>query len=294
MYSYLCYGLIWKSEIEIDYLVRYEEDDKFDVLILMASEDDEVLNYARDGSDVSGEYKNGLWFKNKQGVFAIYGGKEVLIKSQSEMKDILPFITGYCMAIILTQRNLIVLHGSAINVKGNGIVIGGISGAGKSSLGAFLVEKGEKLLSDDLAVIEMSESAKLLPGFGRQNICNDMMDYFGYDTKTNLIMDEEREKYFYDRKLDFYTMDSNLNSIYILIENENYSKVRVIEVLGSDKVKVILENLFLGHLISHIPIKPSLMKAIVELVSKTKIFFIMRPKNKITLKQQYRKIRKNL
>ena len=46
------------------------------------------------------------------------------------------------MGIVLYQRNLLVLHASAVNIAGGAVVFLGVSGEGKSSTAATFVTHG--------------------------------------------------------------------------------------------------------------------------------------------------------
>lgn len=60
---------------------------------------------------------------------------------------------GTVAAIILAWRGLVPLHGSSVEIAGRAIMVVGPSGAGKSTLCHALVERGARLVSDDLTAM---------------------------------------------------------------------------------------------------------------------------------------------
>lgn len=62
---------------------------------------------------------------------------------------------GTAAAMVLASRGLVPIHGTALEVEGRAILLCGRSGAGKSSLGAHLLARGARLISDDLSVVRV-------------------------------------------------------------------------------------------------------------------------------------------
>lgn len=73
-------------------------------------------------------------------------------------QDIAIFLAGNVFGILLHQRNHIVLHASAIAVKGKAVLFCGASGAGKSTMAAALGARGYTLVTDDQAAITLDAS----------------------------------------------------------------------------------------------------------------------------------------
>ena len=73
-------------------------------------------------------------------------------------QDVAIFLAGNVFGILLHQRNHIVLHASAIAVKGKAVLFCGASGAGKSTMAAALGARGYTLVTDDQAAITLDAS----------------------------------------------------------------------------------------------------------------------------------------
>lgn len=82
-------------------------------------------------------------------------GKRIVVCPQpgADEKKVRLFILGTCMAVIMMQRGILPLHGSAVVIDGWAYAFVGHSGAGKSTLSAALASRGYPLLTDDVVAL---------------------------------------------------------------------------------------------------------------------------------------------
>lgn len=87
--------------------------------------------------------------------FQIIDGKEILFELEAFGSDeqAVSFLLSTVIGIVLHQRQLMVLHASAVMVDGRALAICGPSGAGKSTLAAAICQAGGHFVSDDISVI---------------------------------------------------------------------------------------------------------------------------------------------
>jgi hypothetical protein len=69
-------------------------------------------------------------------------------------------ILGPGLGVLMHQRQTIVLHASAVSVGDQAIIFIGAKLAGKSTTAAILVSRGHDLITDDVAVIDISAVAR--------------------------------------------------------------------------------------------------------------------------------------
>jgi len=94
----------------------------------------------------------GCCFWEDVGLFQIRNGNQVVVSpfpGVSHKTIRLPVLAA-CLALLLEQRGFLVVHGAALEINGAGIVLVGDKGYGKSTLTAYIVGLGGKLLSDDV------------------------------------------------------------------------------------------------------------------------------------------------
>lgn len=84
-------------------------------------------------------------------------------------------LLGPVMGLLLHLRGLLVLHASAIEIGGRGVVFVGNKRAGKSTTAGALVAAGHRLLSDDVVVLDMSDPAapSIRPAFPQLKLAED-------------------------------------------------------------------------------------------------------------------------
>lgn len=89
-------------------------------------------------------------------------GREIQVEAAPGVstEQLLPFILGSAMAVILYQRGRLVLHGSAVVFAGRAYVFCGPSGRGKSTLAAALCAAGCQFACDDLAAITVDAAGQ--------------------------------------------------------------------------------------------------------------------------------------
>ena len=94
-------------------------------------------------------------------------------------QDLRTFLLGSAVGALLIQREMVVLHGNALERNGQAIVCLGHSGAGKSTLAYALMQQGWRLLADDLVAI--TPDGQVLPGIPRIKLWHDAAKAFGLD-----------------------------------------------------------------------------------------------------------------
>jgi hypothetical protein len=104
------------------------------------------------------------------GAFAVEKGRRVVVDLQEDVEDglaRLPLL-GAVLAALLMQRRRLVLHASAVEVRGKAIGFVGVKGAGKSTMSAALHGLGYPLISDDLLALRSEDGVVMAdPGFPR-------------------------------------------------------------------------------------------------------------------------------
>ncbi len=93
-----------------------------------------------------------------QGTASYYvrDGAEVVIQPEPDAPalDVRAYLLGSIFAVLCHQRGLLPLHGSAIATAKGAVAFLGESGAGKSSLAAFLGRRGHRIVADDICLVD--------------------------------------------------------------------------------------------------------------------------------------------
>lgn len=175
MPNYRCFGVNLSSTIPLA-LPETTGNHSADIVIAIA--EPAVLEQKYSFLSLSQDYGFTEIILRAPGVaqFSIYKGSQVTVQPDIDCNtSLIPlYLVGSVLSLLLFQRGFLVLHGSAVSIRGQGGTFLGHSGAGKSSIAAAcLQKKGTQLVADDAAVISFEkDGVKVLPGFPRLKIHN--------------------------------------------------------------------------------------------------------------------------
>jgi len=111
--------------------------------------------YLDDETFVSKQF--GYYFKKGIGLFEFILGKQIKVYPYAEEPsvDFIRTLLNYPIASILYQRGFFSLHASAVQFEGKVYIFPGKSMSGKSSIAAYIIKNGGKLITEDTAVIDV-------------------------------------------------------------------------------------------------------------------------------------------
>ena len=149
------FGLLWQSDIEIGHFSGDVVcDESADIIVCETAhliERDPIHRINR-----GLVYADGFRFEWNDGVtFDVFNGNRIEYLPGANWTGVLPWpFYSTITALLLAWRGSLPFHGCAVSIKGQGVLICGESGAGKSSLTAALIAEGAQFISDDLSVVE--------------------------------------------------------------------------------------------------------------------------------------------
>ncbi len=221
MFSYYAYGLGIHSAIEIpEFIAATTQSDVTITINRDASIDDYLPEAAiKESWALHLTREKAIVYVKDTGVFLINdGSKIVFIPVPEALEQVTRFyIVGTVMAILLYQRQLLVLHGSVIDFDGEAVIFLGKSGDGKSSTAAALHWSGYNLVNDDVAPITIGkQSATLQPGFPQIKMSQTTANALGYDFDSLPLIHPLEEKRGYRPQYNFSRSPLSIKRIYVL------------------------------------------------------------------------------
>ncbi|MGB3541476.1 hypothetical protein [Rubrivirga sp.] len=143
--TYTAFGLTVASDLALAGFVATEPTVPPDVVVRTGP-----VEAGHDGAQHVGARADGVLSAT------IRDGRDLLVEVSpaADPKYASAVITGELFSVVLRQRGLLVLHGSAVARDGVAIGFVGDSGWGKSTLAATLIKRGWRLLTDDLLVVD--------------------------------------------------------------------------------------------------------------------------------------------
>jgi len=197
------------------------------------------------------------------------------------------YLLGPVFGIFLRLRGTPCLHGSVVAVAGRGLAFLGGQGAGKSTTAAAFARLGYPVLTDDITVLrEEDDTFWVLPGDPNVCLWPKSVDYL-YGSPTALppvilhnVLYPKWDKRWLNLTDPGYRFQSRplpLGAIYFLGERQDDSGPRVEDVLGKERLLLLIANNYgstfldkelrarefevLGRLLDRVPVRRLIPRA---------------------------------
>lgn len=119
------------------------------------------------------------------GVYRIRRGQSihVILHPSAGMREVRLFLLGSAWGILCYQRGLLALHASVVAFGGQAVAFSGASGAGKSSMAAWLMAQGHPLIADDLCLFDLTINPPgVFAAAPRVKLWRDALNHFNWAT----------------------------------------------------------------------------------------------------------------
>lgn len=182
---------------------------------------------------------------NVEGVVQLVamGGTRLLYRPYAGVDDVSVqlFLMGSGLGAILMQRQLLVLHGNAVEIDGACVMCLGASGAGKSTTAAGLMQRGHRVMSDDICAI--NAAGEIVPGMPHIKLWQEAADILGVSTQSLDRVRPELQKYGVPLNDAFCEEPVHVKRIYVLAGHT--ADTVICEPLKSyDKLKALHDNTY--------------------------------------------------
>lgn len=212
--------------------------------------------------------------------FYVQDGNRITITPEygTSEDDILIFLMGSAMGALLHQRNILVLHGSAIAVNGQSVVFCGPSGIGKSTIAAGFNQRGYPFLADDLCAIALCDGRPaVIPGFPRLKLWADTLNKLdtSKDQLKSVRWGVDLEKYFLPVDSSLHT-PAPLQAVFIL-KSTNTDKLEITPLQGAEKIDPLIENTYRMRFLHGLGGKKDHFKQCAAVAAKAEVCKVVRP-----------------
>jgi hypothetical protein len=162
MHSYVAYGLRIRSHLPLPELSEAEPGVEADVLVRLGPIELGPCDPAADRPDLRVSLDGTRFWLDGVGTFAVRDGREIVINPAVPRDDrLLRFnLLGLAMALLLHQRNMVVLHASVVAIQDSAAAFVGHSHSGKSTTAAALHRRGYPMITDDIAAIDVETAGR--------------------------------------------------------------------------------------------------------------------------------------
>jgi len=294
-YSYSAFGIQFESDIALPELHTCASGSA-DVEILYGNVPNEInLPHEKDRYYQIAE--NEFLFR-VEGVASYYvtNGQQVVIQLfNQDLREVRLYLLGTVMGVLLMQRGILPIHGSAVAIEGRCIMISGISGAGKSTMAAALCKNGHSLLADDISAVKFDKNG--LPwvqsGYPQQKLWQDSASMLGIDINPIQRLFDNMDKYAISISAGFCGHSMLLNTIYE-IDVQPGKNIAIIPVTGVEKVATIMNHTYRSGLLEGLGLKLAHFKMCTTMAKHIPVFRLTRPESVSSLDRQVDAVERHL
>lgn len=234
MQTYLAYGLGIQSEIEIPEFIEQspsiEQPHDVEVTICLAPQFRPQQFLPPEALEqrwcLQIDRESALVYVQDLALFKIEQGRQITIQAApgQALEEVRFFLIGTVMAILLYQRGLLVLHGSAVNFQGSALTFLGISGEGKSSTVAAFERQGYGILADDIAAVDTSQKTlAIAAGAPQLKLGPESAAALGFDYARLAPLHRRADKRAYRFHRGFATAALPIRKLFSLVDGEEFS-----------------------------------------------------------------------
>lgn len=285
-YKYSAFGINMQSEIELPELPAGNFK-THDVEIQWGENPEELHDAIGSGVLYQAKKDDFLFRLNTVGSYRVQKGNSITVERLNSATDeeIRLFLLGSAFGAMIHQRELLPFHGSTVVKNGIAYVIGGTSGAGKSSLAATLVKKGFFLLSDDISVIS-TEGGKptVHPGIPHLKLWHDVMAKLEEDVTLYPKVRPQLLKYRKPAGEEFINKSTPIRSI-VILNSKNTAGFEIQPVKGVEKFSLLKNNTYRYQYLPGLEKTVQHFRLATELAGACKVFQLKRPNSPLLLEE---------
>jgi hypothetical protein len=214
------------------------------------------------------------------GTFQVLGGRKIVIQADPAVtpEQVNLYLLGSVFGVLLHQRRLLPFHCNAVEIEGSAFLFCGESGAGKSTLAAYFVDRGFRLLSDDLCALRFEADGRLLaaPGPARLKLWRDTLELFRKSS------DDLQLVPWYEDKFEIPLIDQSrpqpveVAGIYHLRVAEDGLEPGIFPLEGLQAANAVTSNVYRRRLGDIVGATRSYLEATGRIVNEIPVFTINR------------------
>ena len=185
------------------------------------------------------------------GRYLIRNGHEITFEPDPAASEpnVRLYLLGSAMGVLLHQRGLLPLHANAIEFDGRAVAFSGHSGAGKSTMAAWFHDRGFKILTDDVCVVDFDNSGRAIayPGIPRLRLWRAALEASGRTSDGYQRSFDDMDKYDVPTHSAAPAEPLPLDAVYLLRKAPpGIEAAEVRRLLGVEAVDALVSNTYRG------------------------------------------------
>lgn len=210
------------------------------------------------------------------GRYRVTRGREIVFERapSSSERNLRLYLLGSAFAAILHQRGLLPLHANAIEVDGGAVAFMGHSGAGKSTMAAWFLDRGARVLADDVCVVTPDGSGGMLaqPGIPRLRLWREALEVSGRTAADYDHAFDDMDKYNVPTPRQEVEGPLPLRRVYLLEKGDEQGGPLIRRLFGVEAVDALIANTYRGAYLPRMGQTKQHFLACLELVKSVPVF----------------------
>jgi hypothetical protein len=272
-FDYSLFGLHVRSDLQLPELLAAPPGGQPEVTIRLG----EVPAGANPGPGLQATDEGAVLTIDSIARYAIAEGAQITVDREPDAADanVRLYLLGSAMGVLLHQRGLLPLHANAVEIGGKAFAFMGASGAGKSTMAAWLHDHGYPIIADDVCVVGFADDGRpqVHRGVARLRLWRDVLDATGRDPTgypRSFAGHDAPEKY--DVPLTELSPTDGPIAVAALYLLERNDELRIERLTGVDAAEAVFANTYRGAYVTTAGNSRDHWSASLRLVSGTPIF----------------------
>lgn len=279
MNEYNIYGMKMITDYTFRQLVPFEENGNEypEIVVMSGVVPEKIRKFGTGFWEFGSRYS---WLSNSTAWIVVEDGCKIIyeLKEGADSASLNSYLLGWGMSMLALQRGILAIHCSAVATEDGALLIAGESGAGKSTLTNAFLEKGYRLMADDMAFVETKPGGKTMayPAFPYQKLCRNVVEEKKYDLSKLIYINEQKDKFLVPYEGEFRLEPMPVKG-FLMLGVGKYDEVIVEEKKGLQGFYVIVNNLFLRHLLREDKYKPEIGEPCLKMAANVPVAYLGRP-----------------
>jgi hypothetical protein len=213
-------------------------------------------------------------------IFCVENGETISVSALNGADEakIRLYILGTCIGVLLMQRRILPLHGSAVAINGKAYALVGDSGAGKSTLASAFLSKGYQLISDDVIAVTCAKGQNplVMPAYPQQKLWQESLTEFGMESRGFQSIFQRETKYLVPVPAQFIAKPLPLGGVFELNKTES-EQIIIQPIQGLERLHTLFCQTFRNYLLSKLGLLDWHFGMTVILSKQIQLYQVRRP-----------------
>lgn len=280
-FHYTCYGIGITSEIPCPELVESNPDTEATIKINEGQTPQELEAPTRIAARFSLAPQQLLLSIDSVARFWVRNGNRITFERApgASLNDVRVFLYGTAIGAALLQQGHLPLHATTVTKGKHAIAFAGPSGAGKSTLAHTLLQRGWKLVCDDISVLTLIDGElRVQPAYPSIKLWNDVLEASNTDISKLHKIRTDFDKYRWTAKEQFHATPVPLTAIIGLLPIDR-EKIQVETLKGANKFKYLVQQTYRHQMIKDMANSASIFGAWSQTLEHVPLWSIQRPQS---------------